>query len=254
MTHNSQLQGKVALVTAAGAGIGQATAWFLAARGAEVMAADIDAAGLAQTLADAPTPARTKTIVSDATTLAGADAAVGATVKAFGNLHILANVVGGSKPGKTVVDMPVDEWDYWVKINLTSTYLMCKAAIPAMAKSGGGSIVNISSGAGVRGMTKNPAYVAAKGGVVALTKSLAFEYGEHGIRSNVIVPGTVKTPRVMKMLATEVAIQKQVSQYLMGLIEPQDVTYAAIYLASDESLRTTAQTIGVDSGFLNTHK
>jgi NAD(P)-dependent dehydrogenase (short-subunit alcohol dehydrogenase family) len=166
-----QLDGKIALVTAGGGGIGQATAWLLAERGAQVIAADIDSAGLEETARNATPTDRLRTILADATTLAGAEAAVNAAKDAFGGLTILVNVVGGSRPGKTVVDMDLEEWDRWVRLNLTSTFLMCKAAIPVMANSGGGSIVNISSGAGVTGMKKNPAYVAAKGGVVALASA-----------------------------------------------------------------------------------
>lgn len=248
MTQAAQLEGKVALVTAAGAGIGQATAWFLAARGAQVMAADIDAKGLEETLAEAPAPSRIKTIVSDATTLDGADAAVGATVKAFGGLHILANVVGGSKPGKTVVDMPPDEWDYWVKVNLTSTYLMCKAAIPAMAKSGGGSIVNISSGAGVRGMTKNPAYVAAKGGVVALTKALALDHAAEGIRANCVAPGAILTP-LMKRNRGQDVIDYLSKANLVGRIGvPNDIAAAVAFLSSDDGSFINGQLFDVDGG------
>src|SRR5579859_6818350 len=126
----SQLDGKVALVTAGGAGIGQATVWLLAERGARVIAADIDSAGLEETKSQTAFPDRIRTIVADATSLDGAEAAVRVAEVNFSGLHILANVVGGSRPGKTVVDMPLDEWEGWVKLNLTSTFLMCKAAIP----------------------------------------------------------------------------------------------------------------------------
>src|SRR5471032_3264785 len=123
----NQLDGRIALVTAGGGGIGQATAWLLAERGASVIAADIDAAGLDDTARNCPAPERLRTIVADATTLKGAESAVDAAVKAFGVLNVLVNVVGGSKPGKTVVDLTLEEWDGWVKLNLTSTFLMCKA-------------------------------------------------------------------------------------------------------------------------------
>ncbi len=164
----SQLDGQVALVTAAGGGIGQATAWLLAERGASVLAVDIDEAGLADTQASAT--GNLVTLKGDATSWADAQAAVAVAKDRFGRLTILANVVGGSKPGQTILDMSPEEWTRWVDLNLTSTFLMCKAAIPLMAESGGGSIVNVSSGAGVTGMMKNPAYVAAKGGVIALTR------------------------------------------------------------------------------------
>jgi len=106
-----QLDGKIALVTAGGGGIGQATAWLLAERGASVIAADIDAAGLDETVRHSPAPDRLSTIVADATTLQGAQSAVAAAKAKFGGLSILVNVVGGSKPGKTVVDLTPEEWD-----------------------------------------------------------------------------------------------------------------------------------------------
>jgi NAD(P)-dependent dehydrogenase (short-subunit alcohol dehydrogenase family) len=243
-----QLEGKVALVTAGGAGIGQATVWFLAQRGAQVMAADIDAKGLEETLAEAPNPARIQTIVSDATSLEGADAAVRATVQAFGALHVLANVVGGSKPGKTVVDMPPDEWDYWVRINLTSTYLMCKAAIPAMVKSGGGSIVNISSGAGVRGMTKNPAYVAAKGGVVALTKALALDHAAEGIRANCVAPGAILTPLMKRNRGQEVIDYLSKANLVGRIGVPNDIAAAVAFLSSDDGAFINGELFNVDGG------
>ena len=95
------------------------------------------------------------------------------------------------------------------------------------------------------------AYSAAKGGVIALTKSIAAEYAEFNIRSNVIIPASVKTERVLNFIKTEPHLKRQIDRYLVGMIEPLDVAYAAVYLASDESARTTAQTIGVDSGYLN---
>jgi NAD(P)-dependent dehydrogenase (short-subunit alcohol dehydrogenase family) len=243
-----QLEGKVAIVTAGGAGIGQATVWFLAQRGAQVMAADIDAKGLEETLAEAPTPSRIRTIVADATTLEGADATVGAAVKAFGGLHILANVVGGSKPGKTVVDMPPDEWDYWIKVNLTSTYLMCKAAIPAMAKSGGGSIVNISSGAAVYGMNKNPAYIAAKGGVIALTKALAMDHAAEGIRANCVAPGAILTP-LMKRNRGQDVIDYLSKANLTGRIGlPDDIAAAVAFLSIDDGAFINGELFNVDGG------
>lgn len=243
-----QLEGKVALVTAGGAGIGQATTWFLAARGAQVVAADIDAKGLDETLAQTPNPDRIKTVVSDATTLDGAESAVAAAVKAFGGLHILANVVGGSKPGKTVVDMPPDEWDFWVKVNLTSTYLMCKAAIPEMKKSGGGSIVNISSGAAVYGMNKNPAYIAAKGGVISLTKALAMDHAADGIRANCIAPGAILTP-LMKRNRGQDVIDYLSQANLTGRIGlPNDIAAAVAFLSSDDGSFINGELFNIDGG------
>jgi NAD(P)-dependent dehydrogenase (short-subunit alcohol dehydrogenase family) len=243
-----QLDGKIALVTAGGGGIGQATAILLAERGARVIAADIDPAGLEETLKSCTAPERLRTAVADATTLAGAESAVRAATGAFGSLSILVNVVGGSKPGKTVVDLTPEEWDGWVRLNLTSTFLMCKAAIPVMAASGGGSIVNISSGAGVTAMKKNPAYVAAKGGVIALTKALAIDHAEQKIRANCIAPGAILTP-LMKRNRRQEEIDWMANANLVGRIGlPHDIAAMVAFLSSDDGAFVNGELINVSGG------
>jgi NAD(P)-dependent dehydrogenase (short-subunit alcohol dehydrogenase family) len=243
-----QFDGKIALVTAGGAGIGQATVRLLAERGAQVIATDIDEAGLKETLTGAAVPERIRTIHADATTEEGATAAVRAAVDIFGGLHILANVVGGSRPGKTVVDMPPDEWDMWVRLNLTSTYLMCRAAIPEIAKCGGGSIVNVSSGAGLSGMMKNPAYVAAKGGVIALTRSLALDHAEQGIRANCIAPGAILTT-LMHRNRTPDEIKYLGSRTLVGRIgDPHDIAATIAFLCSKDGEFMNGETLNVSGG------
>jgi NAD(P)-dependent dehydrogenase (short-subunit alcohol dehydrogenase family) len=243
-----QLDGKIALVTAGGGGIGQATAILLAERGARVVAADIDSAGLAETLEISTAPERLRTVVADATSLAGAEAAVRAAADAFGGLSILVNVVGGSRPGKTVVEMTPEEWDGWVRLNLTSVFLMCKAAIPVMAASGGGSIVNISSGAGVNGMKKNPAYVAAKGGVISLTKALAIDHAEQKIRANCIAPGAILTP-LMKRNRRQDEIDWMANANLVGRIGlPHDIAATVAFLSSDDGAFVNGELINVSGG------
>ena len=243
-----QLDGKVAIVTAGGAGIGQATAWLLAERGASVVAADIDKAGLDETTRESAAADRIRTLVADATRLEGAELAVKTAVEAFGGLHVLVNVVGGSRPGKTVVDMPVEEWEDWVRLNLTSTFLMCKAGIPAMAKSGGGSIVNISSGAGVRGMMKNPAYVAAKGGVVSLTRALAIDHADQKIRANCIAPGAILTP-LMRRNRKQEEIDWMARASLAGRVgDPRDIAATVAFLASDDGAYVNGELINVSGG------
>lgn len=243
-----RLDHKVALVTAGGGGIGQATVWRLAESGAQVLATDIDADGLAETLAQASAPDRIRTLISDATRAQDAAAAVAAAVAAFGGLQILVNVVGGSRPGKTVLEMEPDEWDGWIRLNLTSTYLMARAAIPEMARSGGGAIINIASGAGVTGMMKNPAYVAAKGGVIALTKSLAIDHAAAKIRANVIAPGAILTP-LMKRNRRPEEIDFMSKMTLAGRIGmPNDIAAAVEFLASDDGEFINGELINVAGG------
>jgi NAD(P)-dependent dehydrogenase (short-subunit alcohol dehydrogenase family) len=240
-----QLEGKVALVTGAGAGIGQATARLFAERGAKVVATDIDEAGLAETV-----EGRSNIVTqrSDATSLADANGAVELAVERFGGLHLLINVVGGSRPGKTVVDFEEDEWDFWVRLNLTSTFLMCKAAIPRIAQDGGGSIVNIASGAGVSGMGRNPAYVAAKGGVISLTKSLAIDHAAQGIRANVIAPGPILTP-LMKRNRSEQEIAFMSKLSLVGRLgKPEEIAGTAAFLCSEDGAFINGELINVAGG------
>ncbi len=229
-----QLDGRIAIVTAGGGGIGQATAWLLVERGASVVAVDIDPAGLAETARACDAPDRLRTLAADATTLAGAEASVRDAVENFGGLHILANVVGGSRPGKTVVDLPLEEWESWVRLNLTSTFLMCKAAIPAMARSDG--------------MQKNPAYVAAKGGVIALTKALALDHAGQHIRANCIAPGAVLTP-LMKRNRRPEEIDWMANANLVGRIGmPHDIAAMVAFLSSEDGSFVNGELINISGG------
>lgn len=240
-----QLQDKVALVTGAGAGIGQATARLFAERGAKVIATDIDEAGLAETVQGLD---GIVALTSDATSGADAAKAVALAKERFGGLHLLINVVGGSRPGKTVVDYDDEEWDFWVRLNLTSTFLMCRAAIPAIAEAGGGSIVNIASGAGVTGMGRNPAYVAAKGGVIALTRSLAIDHAAQGIRANVIAPGPILTP-LMKRNRSEQEIAFMSKLSLVGRLgKPEEIAGTAAFLCSEDGAFINGELINVAGG------
>ena len=245
---SGQLDGKVAIVTAGGSGIGQATVWLLAERGARVLAVDIDGAGLQATLEEAEARDRILTHAADVTTEAGCAGAVKAAADAFGAVHILANVVGGSRPGYTVVDIPLEEWRRYLDLNLTSTFLMCKAAIPKLAEAGGGSIVNISSGAGVQGMPRNAAYVAAKGAVVSLTYALAIDHAAQGIRVNCIAPGAILTP-LMRKNRTQAEIEAMGKANLVGRLgDPRDIAAMVAFLAGDDAAFVNGQLLNVNGG------
>lgn len=241
-----QLAGKSAIITGAGAGIGQATARLFVERGARVVATDLDEAGLAETrrgLGDD----RIQTLMSDATSAADAAMAVALASDRFGGLHLLVNVVGGSRPGKTVVDLDEEEWDYWVRLNLTSTFLMCRAAIPAIDAAGGGAIVNIASGAGVTGMGRNPAYVAAKGGVIALTRSLAIDHAP-AIRANCIAPGPILTPLMRRNRSEqEIAFMSKLS-LAARLGKPEEIGATAAFLCSEDAAFINGELINVAGG------
>lgn len=244
----SRLDGQVAIVTAGGGGIGQETARLFVERGARVLATDIDEAGLAETRELTGGSDNLHTLVADATSWEDASQAVAMVKEAFGGLTTLVNVVGGSRPGKTVVDMNVDEWRRWVDFNLTSTFLLCKAAIPSIAAGGGGAIVNVSSGAALTGMMKNPAYVAAKGGVIALTRSLAIDHGEQGIRANCVTPGPILTP-LMKRNRRPEEIAYMANMTLAGRIGmSHDIAATIAFLCSADSEFINGEVLNVAGG------
>jgi NAD(P)-dependent dehydrogenase (short-subunit alcohol dehydrogenase family) len=188
------------------------------------------------------------TFVTDVTDEGAVNDMVDAVVARFGRIDALVNVVGGSRPGKTVLDLPLSEWQTMLALNLTSTFLCCKAALPHLERDGGGAIVNISSGAGVRGMKANPGYVAAKAGVVGLTKALAIDHGPNGVRVNCIAPGPIRTP-LMRRNRTDAEIAGFGKVSITGRIgEPEEIAAAALWLASDSASYVMGQTLDVDGG------
>lgn len=239
------------LVTAAGNGIGEATAHAFAAQGDRVVMADIDAESLARS-ADgvrgaAPDGPEVTTTIADVTSEDGAAAAVQHAVASFGRLDVLVNAVGGSRPGKTVVDLAPEEWHRWIDLNLSSVYLMSRAAMPHLITSGG-AIVNVSSGAGIRGMQANPAYCAAKAGVVALTRAMAIDHAPAGVRVNCVSPGPIRTP-LMRRNRSEAEISAMGRLSLTGRIgEPSEIAAAIAWLASDAASYVVGQTLEVDGG------
>lgn len=240
--------GRVAVVSAAGAGIGAATALLLARRGHRVVGVDVDGQGLADRVAELGDDGVLHPVVADVTDRAATEGVVAEALDRFGRLDVLANVAGGSRPGKTVVELEPDEWQRLLELNLTSIYLMCRASIPAMRQVGGGCIVNVSSGAGLRGMHANPGYVAAKAGVVALTRSLALDHGPEGIRSNCVAPGPVATP-LMRRNRTPEEIEVIARVSITGRLgEPDELAEVIAWLASDASSYVMGQCIEVDGG------
>lgn len=248
MTISPSDTGPVAVVTAAADGIGEATALAFATAGYRLMLVDIDPDGLAGTAAAVVAGTDVETTTADVTDEAHTQRVVAATMAAFGRMDVLVNVVGGSRPGKTVVDLSLDEWDHLVAVNLTSVFLMCRAAIPAMEATGSGAIVNVSSGAGLRGMHANPGYVAAKAGVAALTRALALDHGPGGIRVNCVAPGPIHTALMRRNRSPE-EIRAMGQLAILGRIgEPEEIAQAILWLAGDGSSYMTGQTLEVDGG------
>jgi NAD(P)-dependent dehydrogenase (short-subunit alcohol dehydrogenase family) len=243
----ARLEGKVAFITGGGSGIGRATAILFAREGAHVVVADIDAATGEQSAQLAGHGAiAIRADVRDEDSLR---AAIHGTVQHFGGLHVLHNNAGGStSQDANVVDAPIEEFWRVITLDLFGTFLGCRVGIPEIIKSGGGSVVNMSSNVALMGIAGRDCYTAAKGGVAAMTRSMAVEFAPQRVRVNAIAPSATMTDRVRKLMAGNAAIDKLASSHLLGLIEPPDIANMALYLASDESRMVTGQVYPVDSG------
>jgi NAD(P)-dependent dehydrogenase (short-subunit alcohol dehydrogenase family) len=239
---------KVAVVTGGANGIGEAVARGFARAGCRLVAVDIDSDGLAELRSSIGSHAPVELVTADVTTPAGAESAIGRAVERFGGVDILANVVGGSRPGKTAAELDPVEWHHLLDFNLTSAFLMAHFALPVMEARGGGAIVNVSSGAGLSGMNRNPAYCAAKAGVIGLTRALAIDHAAAGIRVNCVAPGAVLTP-LMRRNRSEHEIKEMAKHSLLGRIaQPEELASAIIFLAGAEASYITGETISVSGG------
>ncbi len=248
-----RLAGKVAFITGGGGGIGRATAERFAAEGASVVVADIDEA-LGETAAAAARK-RVRGVGSatfircDVTDRASVTEAVAATVARYGKLDVLHNNAGGASPNDgPVTEAPEDEFWRAIKLDLFGTFLCSKIAIPHIAKAGGGSVINMSSIVALMAMPGRDCYTAAKGGISALTRSMAVEYAQDRIRVNAVAPGVTLSARVKKQLEDNPVTEQIAATHLLGLIEPVHIADMVVYLASEESARTTGQVFPVDSG------
>jgi NAD(P)-dependent dehydrogenase (short-subunit alcohol dehydrogenase family) len=242
-----RLAGKIAFITGAGSGIGRATAILFAREGARVAIAEIDPVSGEETAHLAGNGAIVLT--TDVTDPESLERAIRATLDKFGGLHVLHNNAGGSTAAdNTAVEAPLDEFWRAIKLDLYGTFLGCRFGIPAIIKSGGGSVINMSSNVALMGVAGRDCYTAAKGGIAAITRSLAVAYAPQHVRVNAIAPSATMTERVKTLVAGNTALQKLADSHLLGLIEPEDIANGALYLASDESRMVTGQVLPVDSG------
>jgi 3(or 17)beta-hydroxysteroid dehydrogenase len=244
---SGRVAGKVALITGGASGLGAADARLLAREGAKVVITDVQEDLGRRVAAEIPGALFLK---HDVRSEDDWKAAVAKTIEAFGKLDVLVNNAGVVRFG-TVEDLSYADYKFQVEIMLDGTFLGCKYAIPHMTKGGGGSIVNMASVGGIVGVSVIPAYAGAKGGIIAMTRSIAVHCQEQNykIRVNAIAPGAHDTPmtrQALSQLSSDAAGLDQIQA--MGQGEPEDVANLVLFLASEESRQITGTTITIDNG------
>ena len=246
-----RLDGKVAFITGSGSGIGRAGAIRFAREGAKVIVADISREGGEATAEMARKAGGEAAYVhTDVTDPESVERAIALAIATYGKLNVLYNDAGGS----TAQDGPVtrvslDEFWRVIKVDLYGTFLCCKYGIPEMIKAGGGSVINTTSYVALAGIKGRDAYTAAKGGVLAITRSMAVNYAKHKIRVNAIAPGAILTERVKKFIADDPRVAGMGDHHMLGMGEPDDIANMAVFLASDEARIITGAIFPVDSGW-----
>ena len=248
-----RLQDKVTIITGGGGGMGRVAAQLFAAEGARVVVAEYgDAAGQETVELVTKAGGQATFVRADVSQEGDARAMVDHALATYGRVDCLYNNAG-IMPEKdhSVTDTDVDTWDAVMAVNVRGVYLGCKYAIPAMIEAGGGSIINIASFVAILGCSvPQDAYTASKGAVLSLTRSLAVQFGPHGIRTNAICPGPVETPLLMDWLVKdEEAKRIRLARNPTGRFgKPEEIVHMAVYLASDESRWTNGASLVVDGG------
>ena len=254
----SRLRDKVVLITGAGSGMGRLASQVFAREGARVVLADVSQeAGEAAAADVARAGGQAIFVAADVAREQEVQTLVRRANEAFGRLDVLYNNAGifPAEDG-SVVDVAEDVWDRVMAVNLKGIYLCCKHGIPELLRAGGGSIINVASFVALVGCTvPQDAYTASKGGVIALTKSLAVQFGPKRVRTNAIAPGPIETPLLMSWLLTNPAEKKKrLDRIPAGRFgRPEDIVNMALYLASDESAWVNGAVMVVDGGITSNY-
>lgn len=245
-------EGKVAIVTGAGSGIGRAVAELYAREGARVVVSDLNEEGGAETVEAIRGGGGEATFVSaDVGDPASCEALVAATREAFGRLDIACNNAGIGGESKPVADYSLESWQKVIGVNLSGVFYCMKYEIPAMLEAGGGSIVNMGSILSRVGFAGSPAYTSAKHGLLGLTETTALDYAAQGIRVNAVGPGFIRTPLISGLLRQPEVERELISLHPIGRLgEPEEVAELVLWLSSDKASFVTGSYHAVDGGYL----
>jgi NAD(P)-dependent dehydrogenase (short-subunit alcohol dehydrogenase family) len=249
---SGRLEGKVALITGAGSGMGRAAAELFAGEGAKIVITDVDENAGNEAEAAVRSAGGDATFVrANVAEWSDCQAMVATAVGTYGALHVLYNNAGiFPADDGGVLDTPQETWRRVMAVNLEGVWLCCKAGIPAMLESGGGSIVNVASFVALVGAaTAQIAYTASKGGVLAMTRELAVEYARQGIRANALCPGPIQTPLLEELLSDPERRARRMVHIPMGRLgRAEELAKAALFLASDDASFMTGAALVVDGG------
>jgi NAD(P)-dependent dehydrogenase (short-subunit alcohol dehydrogenase family) len=244
MDEGKRMKGRVAIVTGGASGIGRACARLLAEKGAKVAIVDLDEAGARETARGLE---ETLTRVSD---VANAEADAAAILGAWGRIDILVTAAGWSCGG-TVTSTSPEDWAKVMRINVDGTWLWARAVLPAMQRQRSGAIVTIASQLAFAGGRNNSAYIASKGAIVSLTRTMALDYAVDGIRVNAVAPGATETPMLERSFARGTDKNVLQQRHAMGRLgKPGEIAAAVCFLASDEAAFITGTVLAADGGWL----